>query len=168
MSYYTHWLLTLPLSTIQMVGTQRHIEPELIAAIIQVESAGQQFVSNVALNSDVVEPSKYATKNGMTKRAEEIAQQTAYGYCQVLGSTARRLGFTRPLGELYMELTNIRLATMLLVNLKKRYEGHRDSMISAYNYGQVIKRKDGTFINQSYVNKVNKYYKEAKESGLFD
>jgi len=70
---------------------------------------------------------------------EPAAAEYSYGPMQVLGSTARGLGFQGALGDLMAPETGIYWGTAYLRQLIDRYGFDFDSVISAYNRGHADK-----------------------------
>lgn len=72
----------------------------------------------------------------------------SYGACQIKLSTARWLGFTGTVTDLWLDETiNKYYASKYLSYLAKRYDNNLDHIISAYNCGKLCN-------NKTYVNKV--------------
>jgi soluble lytic murein transglycosylase-like protein len=94
-------------------------------------------------------------KPGMSA-TEAHCRAMSWGLCQVMGDTARRLGFTgRYLAELCDPLTNIELAAELL----KRNYGQTnswDAALAMYNGGPVGNREK-PYRNQYYVDRVRQH-----------
>lgn len=126
-------------------GTAWDVEPALIKAIIGAES---EF-------------------NVHAFRAEPQINDASFGLMQLLYGTAKGMGFTGSVIQLYDPLTNIRLGTRFLAALIKTaaQRGYGvDSAVSAYNAGfSAVRPGDGKrvtnaagslFVNQAYVNRV--------------
>ena len=75
---------------------------------------------------------------------------------QVIGATARELGFDGWLSELVSPETNIRLGIEFLRRKMSQYfeRDGIEGVAAAYNGGAPRRRPDGKFVNQSYVDKV--------------
>lgn len=84
---------------------------------------------------------------------ERTVQAYSYGPMQVLLSTAQGMGFTGTAEDLQQAEVNLHYGTRYLTHQLRRYGGDLPSAAAAYNAGSARKRR-GTFINQSYVNKV--------------
>lgn len=98
---------------IQAKAAQFGVDPNDIATIIQVESGGD---SNAY-------------------RPEPRINDASYGLMQILGSTARGLGYTGDFAGLYDPATNIELGTRLWAQMQTRFHGDKAAMYSAYNSG---------------------------------
>jgi soluble lytic murein transglycosylase-like protein len=85
----------------------------------------------------------------------------SYGLAQIMGGTARWLGFNGALPALYKPENNLYWACSYLSYLKKKYGGG-DELIAAYNAGSPRKGNDRKFLNQYYVDKVKEYYNQLK------
>ena len=87
---------------------------------------------------------------------ERIFQKTAWGLMQVMGATARELGFEDWLSELVFPETNIRLGIEFLGRKMSQYLDRDgiEGVVAAYNSGAPRRRPDGKFVNQGYVDRV--------------
>ena len=96
-----------------------------------------------------------------TEPKEIIGQKSSWGPMQVMGATARELGFTGEFSELFDYATGIKYGMLYLRKLNQRYDNWPD-VISAYNAGHV-KRVDGKYANQvKYVDPVLRYWNELE------
>ncbi len=101
-----------------------------------------------------------ARDSKITSATERICQQMSWGLGQILGATARRLGFKKCLTQLLQVEPNIYWSTVLVKQLSEKYR-IRDDVIASYNAGRPIK-DDDQYVNQSYVDKVNEVYRKVK------
>ena len=84
----------------------------------------------------------------------------SYGLMQIMLTTAMELGFRFQYPtELLDPATNIKYGCRLL---RKHYDqyGKWEDAVSAYNQGNNRKNKDDFFVNQGYVDKVMRRFKE--------
>ena len=134
---------------------QADLPPEMILAIIETESDGNPYAATYHAN--------YSWINMQTKRpaachpnTESVLQRTAWGLMQIMGATARDMGFDEWLTELTIPVVNIAIGMKYLAGLSERYlESHGiDGVIAAYNAGSPKKTADGKYRNQAYVDKV--------------
>ena len=76
-----------------------------------------------------------------------------------MGGTARSLlGYEDQLTTLCVPSINIAMVIKYLTMLERRYPNDVDSIIAAYNAGSAKRNDDGSFRNQSYVDKVKHVY----------
>lgn len=111
---------------------------ELIKAVIRVES---DFIPTAT-------------------RYEENIKKTAYGLMQILYDTATWMLGDKSLtvNELMTPVVNINAGAKYLKYQYDRYNGNINKTIAAYNSGTVkISKTTGNFINQAYVDKVNRW-----------
>lgn len=134
------------------------IDVKLLIAILRVES---DFTPTAVRYEEhykyVVNADKYAKMNNITTETETILQKCSWGMGQVMGGKARECGFNGPLQNLCDPQIGVNFCAKILKAITKRYENREDQM-AAYNAGSAIKKDDGTYVNQEYVNKVLKAY----------
>ncbi|MDP4198306.1 MAG: transglycosylase SLT domain-containing protein [Bacteroidota bacterium] len=143
-----------------------HLQPALIAAVIQEESRFEQWATRH-------EP-RYATSRrvhhaaiswvrthrvGPNSATEFADRSRSYGLMQVMGETAREQGFDAPyLAELYLPANAIEHGARLLAHLLGRYPRDTLAAISAYNQGSARRAREGprrgAFLNARYVYRV--------------
>ncbi len=126
-----------------------------LVAIFRVESsfdpnavryeADYKYVWNVAENAKAL---------GITKRTEEQFQKTSWGLGQIMGGTARWLGYKGPLTGLLDVETNVHFAGLYWEHLLTKYNGNRNQALAAYNAGNVKGCTDTACSNIDYVRKV--------------
>lgn len=131
------------------------LQPEMILAIIETESDGNPYAATYHAN--------YSWINMQTKRpadchpnTESVQQRMAWGLMQIMGATARNIGFEGWLTELTIPVVNIAIGMKYLAGLSERYleSDGIDGVIAAYNAGSPKKTADGKYRNQAYVDKV--------------
>ena len=122
------------------------IEPALLCALIYVESKGNQWAVRVepGFYRRYIERMKYEDLSGykphrfiVSEQTEKSLRATSFGLCQVMGETARVLGYR---GHFLTELlpdtgANIELAAKLL-SAKYRQHGSWKAALAAYNTGR--------------------------------
>ena len=137
------------------------LDPYLIAAICEVESRFDTFAIRY-------EPHYRWLFGEELSPTETISQKTSWGLMQVMGAVARERGLrSKYLSVLTTPKIGIRFgcAHLAWFRDKKGYSG--DDMIAAYNAGSP-RKKSGIYLNQGYVDKVNRRFQELKKLALFD
>lgn len=136
------------LAQIDEIANVMGLDPKILHAIINVESACDtwkvRYEPSWALFND---PERYAKLNGITIESEKILQATSLGMGQVMGATARDLGYREMLTKLCIPKVGVMLCATYLKRLKEKYPDG-NAYISAYNAGSPTSK------NQEYVNKV--------------
>lgn len=84
------------------------------------------------------------------------------GVCQIQPPTARLLGYKGPKAHLRDWPLNIMLAGQYLRRQIDRYDGDVPKAVSAYNMGSWKANRQGRTVNQKYVDKVMKAWKDRK------
>ena len=151
------WLLQNAALLGLIVSTARgaQVPPELVLGIIEAESGGDPRVARI--NSTYPYTMMQAKRPAMCSvDVERIFQKTAWGLMQVMGATARELGFEDWLSELVFPETNIRLGIEFLGRKMSQYLDRDgiEGVVAAYNGGAPRRRPDGKFTNQGYVDRV--------------
>ena len=151
------WLLKNAALMGLIVSTARgaQVPPELVLGIIEAESGGGPHATRVhATYPYTMMQAKRPA--GCSVDMERMCQKTAWGLMQVIGATARELGFDGWLSELVSPETNIRLGIEFLRRKMSQYfeRDGIEGVAAAYNGGAPRRRPDGKFVNQSYVDKV--------------
>lgn len=132
------------------------VDPVVFAAIIDVESEWNPFAFRYEHGvSYYAEVEEHATRHlGNHPVLERTLQKCSFGLAQIMGATARDLGFQGPLQTLFTPELSVEWGLRNWARNAKRYERMTD-LIAAYNAGSVRKEAiDGTYRNQRYVNKV--------------
>jgi len=149
----------LNLALIKRVALEKRVDGKLLAALIIIESGGNRFAQNYNSNYTAFHQVEvYCRALNQTYLTERVGQATAHGLMQVMGATARWLGFKGYFGQLYEPETNIRLGADYLVLLKKKYDNEND-VISSYNQGGPYKDQNGQYKNSYYVDRVQREMK---------
>lgn len=157
------WLMQLPINVIKAKASEQNIDPMLLAAICWQESRG--FVYAVRFEPKyrwLYRVDKFSRMQNITEETEKNLQMQSYGLAQIMGGTARWLGFTGPLPSLYKPENNLYWACKYLKYLSQKSSNIKD-IICSYNAGSVVKDNRGYYKNQSYVDKVFNNYKQIKD-----
>lgn len=144
------------LGLIVTLATQAGIPPEMVLAIIEAESGGNPYATVFNPNAGV--KMQFKRPALCSEGTEKIHQGTAWGLMQVMGLTARGLGFEGWLSELVDPEVNVRLGVAYLAELKGRFGASYglDGVIAAYRKGAPRKTTEGKFSCQGYVDNVKK------------
>lgn len=145
------------LNLIDAVAAQHGLPTALVQAIVQVESNGRPwavryepdfFLRYVAGRDHRV----YAPCSRVT---EERLRACSFGPMQIMGQTARELGFQGVyLTELYAPAVGVEWGCRLLASLLVREKKRVDRAVAAYNAGSARLTPSGKFVNQQYVDKI--------------
>lgn len=135
------------------------LSPALVCAICEVESSWMAtairfeptFFTRYISGRDIAKPIQPCSRV-----TEEIALATSWGLMQVIGATARRLGFDKAfLSDLTIPEVGLIYGCRYLTELKRQYNSYGlGGIISAYNAGKPVMDKNGLWVNQGYVSKV--------------
>lgn len=129
------------------------LDVEYIEAIIAVESAGQTYVTRYEPGFNYFEmPEYWANKLCQSVDTEVNGQKISYGLMQVMGGTARHVGFSGYFPELCIPSVGIHFGCLVFSKKLHKYGSYVDA-VAAYNAGKVTKVGEN-YINQAYVDKV--------------
>jgi soluble lytic murein transglycosylase-like protein len=156
-----NWAKSYPWIVVSKYAKKYHVDTNLLIALMGVESGGRAWVSRFEPHiKKYYSPNKFAQYNNQTLSTEKIQQASSFGYMQILGRTARLLGFQEPLGNLFNPDVNIEYACKLIKDIRLRYR-HEEDIIAAYNAG-AARIDNGRYVNQEYVDKVNSRLEELR------
>jgi soluble lytic murein transglycosylase-like protein len=143
---------------VDVVAPKYNLPPDLVDAIVQVESAGDRFAIrhepaypwlwDVRENRPFrahgiaggrLPPSDFRAPSGSTALTEWIGQQTSWGLMQVMGAVARELGFHGHFAGLCDPLEGLHYGCRLLARLRDRHLATTGwaGVVDAYNDGSV-------------------------------
>lgn len=148
----------LPVSMITNIATAYGLDPHLVGAIVMQESRGDNMA--VRYEKDwryLYKPEEFSQALNITKATETMLQSCSWGYCQIMGSVARELGFMQPLQRLCEEDIGLQYGCKQLQKLQAKYPKMQDA-ISAYNQGSPRKDLAGLYLNVSYVDSVMDHF----------
>ncbi|GFK93539.1 hypothetical protein NNJEOMEG_01373 [Fundidesulfovibrio magnetotacticus] len=140
---------------------RKHGLPEtLVEAVVNVESGGDTW----AIRYEPRFFERYLRDNpGVRAKApcsletERRAQATSWGLMQVMGATARAMGFDGPfLSALGDPDQGLEVGCACLARQRDRHLAAHgwQGVAAAYNAGGVRREPDGRFANQDYVDKI--------------
>jgi soluble lytic murein transglycosylase-like protein len=146
---------------VKSVAVRFNVDPELVDALVIVESSYNPWALRYEEHFHwLTNAELYAINNRITTATETQCQKFSWGLCQIMGGTARSLGFGGPLTKLMDPELNTVYACKYLGKLASKYPA-LDDMIAAYNAGSPRKGDNGAYVNQGYVDKVKKAMAEA-------
>lgn len=127
----------------------------LVASIIEIESSWNRYAMRYEPSfSHTMQLKENSKRLGITFPSEQIGQKTSWGLMQVMGATARLMGFKGHFPELCDVDLGIEWGCRYLRWQSNRYKT-QDEWIAAYNAGTARRMADERFANQEYVDKVN-------------
>ena len=138
------------------------IDENLIMAIIMQESRGRIWSARYEPDLKYsYMPQSYAKKLFISLDTELVMQKTSWGLMQILGVRAREIGFDQLLPQLLLPSIAIEYGTKVLSDLTKKYD-KTDKVIVSYNAGNPRYAASGKYINQNYLDGVNKWLIQVK------
>lgn len=147
---------------IRAKAKEHGIPESLLRAIVQVESSGHpDRIRYEQHYSHLWKPEYYATSQN-TLDTEKAAQKISWGLMQVMGATARWVGYRGvSLGGLLQPEVSLEYGCRYLVYQHERYKRLFCSpcwkcATAAYNAGSVRYNEDGSYRNQRYVDRVDR------------
>ncbi len=161
-TFYGDVILNCNLLNDSMFGGRKVLVPSLILAIIFAESQGNTYAVRYEpgffkwLMTKVTGRTIRVNKHLISRQTEEVMRSTSFGLMQIMGQTARELGYQGVfLTQLTNSATNIRYGCKYLASRIKLFSKKED-YIAAYNSGSP-KYRNGKLINEDYVVKIHKY-----------
>lgn len=130
---------------VNTIARKHNVDPNLVKAIIKQESAWD------------VNASRY----------EAHLNDSSWGLMQVLLKTAKWMlnNDKLTIQDLIKPEVNVEAGTRYLAYLSGRYPNNLQDVMASYNAGSPRKNKDGTYTNQSYVDKISRNYAMYKTLG---
>ena len=142
------------------VARQFQLDPLLLTAMIIVESSSKSQVARYEPDYRYTHnPAKFAKPQGITIETEKRLQMFSWGCLQLMGGTARWLGYNGFLPQLCEPQIGLYWGSRYMRHLMDKYSEPEDA-IAAYNAGSPRKKENGHYENQEYVNKVIRTYKQ--------
>lgn len=131
---------------IESIASKYGVDPALIKGVVQQESAWD------------VNASRY----------EAHLNDSSWGLMQVLLKTAKWiLGNDKlTISDLVNPQINVEAGTKYIASLLAKYGGNVRDAIASYNAGSPRKNKDGTYVNQAYVDSVYRNYMMYRTMGF--
>jgi hypothetical protein len=133
----------------------------IMAAICEHESSWDTYAIKFEPRFKYIEtPGKYVHINNDLD-TEKNLQMCSWGIGQIMGATARTLGFNDSLLKLLKPEIGLEYACKYFNKVCNPYPTD-DKKIAAYNRGSIAYTKDGKFVNQNYVDAVNLIIKKYR------
>jgi hypothetical protein len=133
---------------------RRQINPNVISAIISTESNWQANTARYEKNfTYTFKADLFANMFNITLQTENTLQKFSWGLMQIMGGTARDLGFSGWVPDLCKPEIGVMWGCEYF---EKRCMDYLDlnDQLAAYNAGSVKRKSNGSYINQEYVDKV--------------
>jgi hypothetical protein len=144
------------------VAADHRVSSRVLSAIIAVESEWDPWAVHFEPKyRHLLDVRRNANESRVSVGTERQMQRTAFGLTQVVGGTARGLGFKGPLAQLLDPATNVQWGARYLRTLVVRYPSNVRAQVAAYNAGSAI-RRGRSYINQNYVDLVMSAYYQRK------
>lgn len=144
---------------VDQIAPQFGVDPDVVEAIVWTESSGNPRARRYEPHQDRNPDADTAgVDDGITE------DDASYGLGQIMGYTARRLGFkNKDFSALYDERLSITFLCKLLHLELKAVGGDLKCALARYNGGpRGNPRKDGTLRNQAYVDKVFRWIEQLR------
>jgi soluble lytic murein transglycosylase-like protein len=147
------------LAIIDDKAKQYGVDSALVKAIVEVESSWVEtsFRFEKSLYEKYIQkPDSFKVVPPETLDTTLVLLSSSIGLMQILGSTAKSIGFNQRLSALFNPEVNIDVGCRYLAMLWKNYYSKYGikGVISAYNGGKPLVKDDWTFVNQDYIDKV--------------
>lgn len=140
----------------------RQINPKVIEAIISVESATwSPTVAKYEKNfTNIYRADLFAKMFKVSLATEITLQKFSWGIMQIMGGTARDLGFNEWIPDLCKPEIGIHWGCEYFQKRCMDYVDLKDQ-IATYNAGSVRRKSNGEYTNQEYVDKVMSFFTTA-------
>jgi soluble lytic murein transglycosylase-like protein len=139
------------------------IEPALVLAFVMVESSGNPLATRYEANFYKRYIAPMLHENAISLE-EATGRATSYGLIQIMGQVAREKGFKESFETLLIPEVGLHWGLKHLKRFIKKYPDNLDDAIASYNAGSPRKKADGNYVNQGYVNKIHRAWKQMKEA----
>ncbi len=147
---------------IEEAAEKHGLPARLVEAVVEVESGGNPWAFRhepAFFERYVRGDASVRAKAPCSLATERQALATSWGLMQVMGATARGLGYPGPfIAQLCEPAVGIEYGCKLLARLRDRHAATLGwpGVAAAYNAGSPRLDKDGRFVNQPYVDKIAK------------
>lgn len=141
--------------TVDDIARRFGLNPNLVKAIIEVESDWRPYaIRYEPTYQHFSKPAHHAKVHHITPRTEQVMQACSWGLMQVMGATAREMGYNLPMPLLCEPSIGVEYGVRYLASQLARYDNNVEDAVAAYNAGSARKAANGSYTNQSYVTKV--------------
>ncbi len=147
------------LKQIDAAAEAHGLPPGLVMAVVQVESNGRPWAMHYepAFFERFVAGKGVMAYSPCSQATEERLRAFSLGLMQLMGQTARELGFQGVyLTELCDPVVGLEWGCQYLSRKVARYQGNLECAVAAYNAGSARRLQNGAWANQDYVDKVRK------------
>jgi len=141
--------------------TEEAMLVRMALAVIEVESGGVPAACRFEPRWTLVS-CKVPRPGGCSRATEQSLQAHSWGLMQIMGTTARDLGFEGWLTGLLVPEVNVGVGLNLLARHAFRYGWVPQSVFAAYNAGRA-KIVNGQYTNQKYVDRAMGVYTASCE-----
>ena len=147
------------LDLINTTARRHGLPPELVRAIVQIESGGRPWACRYepAFYERYIASKEVKTWRPCSGQTEARLRACSFGLMQIMGATARETGFDGVfLTELCDPAVGLDYGCRYLAKLARLHQERHGwaGVVAAYNAGSPRKVADGRFVNESYVNKI--------------
>jgi len=139
------------------------IDPALVQAFIMVESSGNPLATRYEANFYKRYIAPMLHENAITLE-EATGRATSWGLIQVMGQVAREKGFKEPFETLLIPEEGLHWGLKHLKRFIKKYPDNLDDAIVSYNAGSPRRKENGEYVNQQYLTKIHRAWKQIKEA----
>lgn len=148
------------IAAIHNAAKAQGIDPLLFEAICRIESSLDPYA--VRFEKDYLylfEVRENAARYRLSIETEGALQKFSYGLAQIMGAVCREYGYKSSLVHLATDWqSSLKYSAKHLAKFLKKYPLTSDA-IASYNAGSP-RRKNGFYVNQSYVDKVLAAYEK--------
>ena len=147
-----------------VIANKHLLNPNLVAALVQTESSYNSDAVRYEKNYRwTLDPEKYCRPLKISQATELELQKFSWGLMQVMGAVSREHGYTGPLHRLCNPDLGLEYGCLHFAKYFRKYNDLAKA-ISAYNGGPGAVKSDGSFSNQSYVDKITDRYMSGEIS----
>jgi len=152
----------MPWTVIRDVSDRVNLPIDLVGAVVRQESFGDHFAARYESHYRyTVDTARFAKLNRISEKTELEHQKTSWGLLQIMGGTARDIGYKGALVGLTVPEVGLYWGAKFLKRLVDKYD-HLDDAIAAYNAGSPRKDANGKYVNQYYVDSVRKWMSDLQ------